>query len=134
MKVSSSSAIAASSYVYKMVIVIAGQEVYICTTEDHRADLQFPVHSSRNEANCKGNIRVQSTYDPSVHRLFAPLFSEMFRTLTILQKDVSHLNHISERRFAPKTYLRNIFCTHFVIRKDISPPLHIQERRFSPFS
>ena len=80
--------------------------------------------------------------DFSPRSQFAPFFSEMFRPQLILRKDVSppviifqedvsHPNHISERRFAPKSYFRKTFRTQIIFQKDVSHLNHISERRFA---
>ena len=49
----------------------------------------------------------------------------------IVQEDVSHPNHTSEKCFAPKPYFRKIFSTQTIFKKDVSHPNHISERRFA---
>ena len=80
--------------------------------------------------------------DFSPYSQFAPFFSETFRPpphkwerrfapVFIVKKDVSHQNHISERRFAPKPYFRKTFRTQTIFQKDVSHPNHISERFFA---
>ena len=57
----------------------------------------------------------------SLERHFAPqsYFRKTFHTKTIFQKDAFHPNHFSERRFAHKSY-----------RKDVSHPFYIIGKTF----